>query len=60
MKVNYIEKLERWVTVEIPEEGLKGEELEAAANEVLWEYIAMNGWDGETIHESFYEEELAK
>ena len=58
MKYTYIEKLERFVTVEVDNpDNLNGEDLEAIAMPVIWEHIALNSWDDENVFESSIETE---
>ena len=58
MKIEYtlIEKLERTTTITLENpDNLAGEDLEAFAQEPLYEYIAEKGWDCETVLESSIE-----
>jgi len=55
MRVKYTETTVHVKYIDIPEEGLDGEELEEAAREIAFEAVVLGDWDEETVLENGFE-----
>lgn len=55
MRVKFTETVVHWKVVEIPEEGLEGEDLEEAARTIAFDAVALGDWDEEIVLENNFE-----